>query len=126
MNFRPATASEYVLAMATRIRKSAWRRSKPADELPLRSELFSADQMERYGKTLAAAHRLTPRRTQDQLLPRLAENEIVLIGAHLDSWDVGQGAQDDGAGVVTVMQALTTLRSLGLIPRRTLRAPEPS
>ena len=49
-------------------------------------------------------------------------DEIVLIGAHLDSWDVGQGAQDDGAGVVTVMQALTTLRSLGLIPRRTLRA----
>ena len=49
-------------------------------------------------------------------------DEIVLIGAHLDSRDVGQGAQDDGAGVVTVMQALTTLRSLGLIPRRTLRA----
>ncbi len=49
-------------------------------------------------------------------------NEIVLLAAHLDSWDIGQGAQDDGAGVVTVMQALTTLRSLGLIPRRTLRA----
>jgi len=49
-------------------------------------------------------------------------DEIVLIGAHLDSWDVGQGAQDDGAGVVTVMQALTTLRTLGLVPRRTLRA----
>jgi carboxypeptidase Q len=48
--------------------------------------------------------------------------QVVLIGAHLDSWDVGQGAQDDGAGVVTVMQALTTLRSLGLVPRRTLRA----
>lgn len=49
-------------------------------------------------------------------------DEIVLIGAHLDSWDVGQGAQDNGAGVVTVMQTLTTLRALGLIPRRTLRA----
>src|SRR5437660_2847472 len=36
--------------------------------------------MERYGKTLAAAHRLTPRRTRDQLLPRLAANESVLIG----------------------------------------------
>jgi Zn-dependent M28 family amino/carboxypeptidase len=48
--------------------------------------------------------------------------QVVLIGAHLDSWDVGQGAQDDGAGVVTVMQVLTTLRSLGLVPRRTLRA----
>ena len=49
------------------------------EELPLRSELFSADQMERYGKTLAAAHRLTPRRPRDQLLPRLAANESVLI-----------------------------------------------
>jgi Zn-dependent M28 family amino/carboxypeptidase len=48
--------------------------------------------------------------------------EVVVISAHLDSWDVGQGAQDDGAGVVTVMQALTTLRTLGLTPRRTLRA----
>ena len=47
--------------------------------------------------------------------------EVVLIGAHLDSWDVGQGAQDDGAGVVTAMQALTTLRSLGLTARRTVR-----
>ncbi len=47
--------------------------------------------------------------------------EVVLIGAHLDSWDVGQGAQDDGAGVVTMMQALTTLRTLGLTPRRTIR-----
>src|SRR5262249_22978745 len=48
-------------------------------------------------------------------------DEIVVIGAHLDSWDVGQGAHDDGAGVVTMMQALTTLRRLGLTPRRTIR-----
>ena len=57
-----------------------------------------------------------------ELCGRERPHEIVLIGAHLDSWDVGQGAQDDGAGVVTVMQTLTTLRTLGLIPRRTLRA----
>ncbi len=48
-------------------------------------------------------------------------DEVVVIGAHLDSWDVGQGAHDDGAGVVTMMQALTTLRRLGLQPRRTIR-----
>ena len=48
-------------------------------ELPLRSELFSADQMERHGKTLAQAHRLTSHRTRDPLLPRLAANESVLI-----------------------------------------------
>ena len=48
-------------------------------------------------------------------------DEIVLIGAHLDSWDVGQGAHDDGAGVVAMMQALATLKRLGLTPRRTIR-----
>lgn len=48
-------------------------------------------------------------------------DEVVLIGAHIDSWDVGQGAHDDGAGCVIVMQALTTIRSLGLVPRRTIR-----
>jgi cyclic beta-1,2-glucan synthetase len=51
------------------------------EELPLRSELFSADQMEQHGKSLAAAHKLTPRHTADRLLPRLAANEGVLVGA---------------------------------------------
>jgi carboxypeptidase Q len=44
-----------------------------------------------------------------------------VIGGHIDSWDVGQGAHDDGAGVVTMMQALRTLKQLGLTPRRTIR-----
>ncbi len=48
--------------------------------------------------------------------------EIVVFGAHLDSWDVGQGAHDDGAGVVQVVEALRLIRSLGLRPRHTLRA----
>ncbi len=47
--------------------------------------------------------------------------EIVLIGAHLDSWDVGQGAHDDGAGSVTVMEAVALLKRLGIRPRRTIR-----
>ena len=56
-----------------------------------------------------------------ELRGRERPDEIVVIGAHLDSWDVGQGAHDDGAGCVHVMQALTTLRRLGLVPRRTIR-----
>ncbi|MDX2092623.1 MAG: M20/M25/M40 family metallo-hydrolase [Kofleriaceae bacterium] len=47
--------------------------------------------------------------------------EVVLLGAHLDSWDVGQGAHDDGAGCVQMMQAITLLKKLGLQPRRTIR-----
>lgn len=56
-----------------------------------------------------------------ELRGRERPEEVVLIGAHLDSWDVGQGAHDDGAGCVIMMQALTTLRRLGLTPRRTIR-----
>ena len=43
------------------------------------------------------------------------------MGGHLDSWDVGQGAHDDGAGCAMTMEALTVLRRLGLRPRRTIR-----
>jgi Zn-dependent M28 family amino/carboxypeptidase len=56
-----------------------------------------------------------------ELRGREKPDEVVVIGAHIDSWDVGQGANDDGAGCVIVMQALTTIRRLGLQPRRTIR-----
>jgi carboxypeptidase Q len=48
--------------------------------------------------------------------------EIVVVGGHLDSWDVGQGAQDDGAGILHTVETLRLIRSLGLKPRRTIRA----
>jgi carboxypeptidase Q len=57
-----------------------------------------------------------------EIVGRERPEEIVVIGGHLDSWDVGQGAHDDGAGVVMTMQAMTVLRKLGLHPRRTIRA----
>ncbi|HXC66008.1 MAG TPA: hypothetical protein VN638_01240, partial [Nitrospiraceae bacterium] len=49
-------------------------------EPPLRSELFSAEQMQQHGKTLAGLHQLSPKQVPDQLLSRLAENEDLLIG----------------------------------------------
>jgi hypothetical protein len=52
---------------------------------------------------------------------RESPGEIVLIAAHLDSWDLGTGAVDDGAGVAMVMEALRLLKELGLRPRRTIR-----
>ncbi|MDZ7264868.1 MAG: M20/M25/M40 family metallo-hydrolase [candidate division KSB1 bacterium] len=48
--------------------------------------------------------------------------EVVLIGGHLDSWDVGHGAHDDGAGCVQAIEALRLLKALGLQPMRTIRA----
>jgi len=47
--------------------------------------------------------------------------EVVVIGGHIDSWDVGQGAQDDGASIIACLQALAIIKKLGLEPRRTLR-----
>ena len=47
--------------------------------------------------------------------------EVVVMGGHFDSWDVGQGAHDDGAGCIAAWQALRLLQRLGLQPKRTLR-----
>ena len=47
--------------------------------------------------------------------------EIILVGAHLDSWDLGDGAHDDGAGVVQAMEVLRLFKKAGIQPRRTLR-----
>jgi carboxypeptidase Q len=47
--------------------------------------------------------------------------EVVMIGAHLDSWDLGQGAIDDGAGVAIVTAAAKLVLDSGIKPRRTLR-----
>jgi Zn-dependent M28 family amino/carboxypeptidase len=49
-------------------------------------------------------------------------DEVVAMGGHYDSWDVGQGAHDDGCSCMAAWQALTVLKELGLRPRRTLRA----
>ena len=48
--------------------------------------------------------------------------QMVLFGGHLDSWDVGQGAMDDGGGVAITFRALATIKKLGLKPKRTVRA----
>jgi hypothetical protein len=48
-------------------------------------------------------------------------DEIILVGGHLDSWDLGDGSHDDGAGVVQSMQVLHTMKSLNYIPLRTIR-----
>jgi len=47
--------------------------------------------------------------------------EVVLISGHFDSWDVGQGAHDDGGGCIIAWEAVRLLKELGLRPRRTIR-----
>jgi hypothetical protein len=48
-------------------------------------------------------------------------NEIITIGGHLDSWDVNEGAHDDGAGIVQTMEILRTMKALNYQPKRTIR-----
>ena len=47
--------------------------------------------------------------------------EIVVLGGHIDSWDVGQGAHDDGGGCIAAWHAVNLIKELGLRPKRTLR-----
>ncbi len=48
-------------------------------------------------------------------------DEIILVGGHLDSWDIGAGAHDDGAGCVHAMDVLQLIKRLGYQPKRTIR-----
>ncbi len=49
-------------------------------------------------------------------------DEYIAVGGHLDSWDVGEGAHDDGAGCIQGIEVLRTYKALGIRPKRTLRA----
>lgn len=48
-------------------------------------------------------------------------NQVVVLGGHIDSWDVGQGAQDDGAGCMAAWEVLRLAKELGFRPKRTMR-----
>jgi len=48
-------------------------------------------------------------------------NEVIVMGGHLDSWDKGRGAHDDGAGVTESLEALRLIKNLGWHPKRTIR-----
>ncbi len=91
-----------------------------------------ADQLERIaarGQTIRVKMTLTPNYTgvveSGNVIAEIPgtdlADEIVVMGGHLDSWDLGTGAVDDGAGVAITMEVLRQIKSRGLKPRRTIR-----
>ncbi len=73
-------------------------------------------------KLSAAQHPLVPSfNVMGELTGRDLPEEYVVVGGHLDSWDPGTGAHDDGAGVVHSIEVLRTLKKLDIRPRRTVR-----
>jgi carboxypeptidase Q len=56
-----------------------------------------------------------------EITGREKPEEIIIVSGHIDSWDVGQGAMDDGGGAVAAWEAVRVMRQLGLRPRRTVR-----
>ncbi|ABB74486.1 Cellobiose phosphorylase [Nitrosospira multiformis ATCC 25196] len=79
MNVKGIPVSELLRPVTARLRNIGKPRIPLNEELPLRSELFGADQMELYGGILAASHELSSARGTDQLLARLDENEATLF-----------------------------------------------
>jgi carboxypeptidase Q len=84
-----------------------------------------ADRGERVVVRLTMGAQMLPdapsRNVMGELVGRERPQEVVVLGGHIDSWDVGAGAMDDGGGVVVSWEAVRLLQRLGLRPRRTIR-----
>ena len=83
------------------------------------------DRGERVRVTLEMSAKTLPdapsRNVMGELVGSEKPDEIVVFGGHIDSWDVGRGAMDDGGGVVVAWEAVRLLKRLGLKPKRTIR-----
>jgi carboxypeptidase Q len=83
------------------------------------------DRGERVVVTLTMNARTHPdarsRNVVAEVVGRERPEEVVVLGGHIDSWDVGQGAMDDGAGSIAAWEAVRLIHQLGLKPRRTVR-----
>lgn len=80
--------------------------------IPVTAKLFT------YGKQLPDT---TGHNVIGELTGSAFPNEVITVGGHLDSWDVNEGAHDDGAGVVQTIEILRAFRALGYQPKHTIR-----
>jgi Peptidase family M28 len=95
---------------------SAFHSKWLSDELKINPELTF-----QYHLECSNGGRIQQANVIGEIKGNLYPNEIITIGGHLDSWDIGEGAHDDGTGCVQSMEVLRTLRALGYQPKRTIR-----
>ena len=102
---------------------------------PIPAASISAEDADRITRLSAAGTRVRVRLTMEartepdvesanvvgEIRGRERPEEIVLLGGHLDSWDVGTGASDDGVGCIVTWEAARLMAKLGIKPRRTIR-----
>ena len=102
---------------------------------PIPAASISAEDADRISRLSAAGTRVRVRLAMDartepdvasanvvgEIRGRERPDEIVLLGGHLDSWDVGTGASDDGVGCIVTWEAARLMAKLGITPRRTIR-----
>jgi hypothetical protein len=94
-----------------------------------REDALRAQRLLRKGKRLSLAARIEPEtggpyqsfNVVGEIRGTDKPDEIVLVGAHLDSWDLGTGALDNGCNVALVLDVARQMKALGLKPRRTIR-----
>jgi len=70
---------------------------------------------------VSSAHPVQQFNTIGEIRGSEKPDEVVIIGAHMDSWDLGTGATDNGTGTVSVIEALRAIKALGVAPKRTIR-----
>lgn len=100
----------------------------PAAAIPL-EDAAMMHRMQARGQTIVLTIRMEAQTLPDapsrnamgELAGRDRPQEIIAMGGHIDSWDVGLGAMDDAGGIVVAWEAAKLLKRLGLTPRRTLR-----
>lgn len=110
MNYDPTVRKIPIAAMSGPDADQMDRIFKSGEEIVVNMKLDTKD----LGK-------LTSGNVMGEIIGTEKPEEIIVIGAHLDSWDLGTGAIDDGAGVGIVMGAAKALMDSGLKPKRTIR-----
>lgn len=100
----------------------------PAAAIPMEDAMMFHRMQERGQKivlTIRMEAQMLPdspsRNAMGELVGRDKPAEIIAMGGHIDSWDVGLGAMDDADGIVVAWEAARLLKRLGLTPRRTIR-----